>query len=89
MRIMLKLIATVFAVVVLLAGVFPVLAQPTGEGFYTTVQADGGAVAYTEQCAVCHLDNLQGSWRVTNAIAGTTRTTSLLPSPASYPVMAH
>ena len=65
MRIMLKLIVTgvtVFAAVVLLAAVFPVLAQPTGAGFYTTVQADGGAVAYTEQCAVCHLDNLQGSF---------------------------
>ena len=65
MRIMLKLIVTVvtvFAAVVLLAGVFPVLAQPTGEGFYTTGQADGGAAAYTEQCAVCHLDNLQGSF---------------------------
>ncbi len=62
MRIMLKLIATVFAAVVLLAGDFPVLAQPTGEAFYTTGQADGGAAAYTEQCAVCHLDNLQGSF---------------------------
>ena len=65
MRNMLRVITTVLAALVLLTGVAPVFtqpAQPAGEGSYTTAQADAGVVTYAEQCAVCHLDSLQGSF---------------------------
>ena len=62
MRIMLKVNTTVLVALVSLTGLAPVLAQPAGEGSYTTAQADVGAVTYAERCAVCHLDSLQGSF---------------------------
>ena len=61
MRIMLKVTA-VLAALVVLTGRAPALAQQGGEGSYTTAQADAGAVTYSERCAVCHLDTLQGSF---------------------------
>ncbi len=54
--------AGVLAVLVALISPVPALAQQAGQGSYTAAQADAGAVTYAAQCAVCHLDNLQGSF---------------------------
>ena len=40
----------------------PVSAQQVGQDSYTSAQADVGARIYAEQCLVCHLDDLQGSF---------------------------
>ena len=54
--------AGVMAALVSLAHLAPASAQQAGEGSYTAAQAEVGGVTYDEQCALCHLDNLQGSF---------------------------
>ena len=64
MRTMLKVTvpAGVLAAIVSLACFPAVSAQPAGRGSYTAAQADAGTGIYAAQCAICHLDGLQGSF---------------------------
>ena len=62
--------AGVLAVFAALISPAPVLAQQAGQRSYTAAQADAGSLTYAAECAVCHLDNLQGSFEAPE-LAGT------------------
>ena len=53
----------------------PVSAQQVGPGSYTAVQADIGASVYAEQCLVCHLDDLRGSFEAPELAGANFRST--------------
>lgn len=52
-----------------LAGPLPGLAQELAQATYSADQANAGAALYREQCALCHLENLQGAFEAP-ALAG-------------------